>query len=509
MHHAHTSTCVVLGIEGRLVLVEADIGVGLPRTLVVGLPDTAVSEARERVKAAARNSGFSWPDTAVTINLSPANLHKTGSALDLAVALAVLAADDVMPTHAAAGIVVLGELGLDGTVRQVRGVLPAALAARAAGVQALMVPLANAAEAALVPDLHVWPVTSLRHAVEVLRGVADPIAPEQWPQAHVAPASNSPDLADVRGQAVARRALEVAAAGGHHLAMIGPPGVGKSMLAERLPGLLPDLDDDAALEVTAVHSVAAPPGSVSGYVRRPPFQAPHHTASPVAVVGGGGGVPRIGLISLAHRGVLFMDEAPEFERRVLDALRQPLESGVVVVSRAGFTIELPARFQLVLAANPCPCGPPPGRTCSCAPGARRRYFTRLSGPLLDRIDVRLVLDPPTAADLAFDASTAESSAVVAERVAVARDRARKRLAHTYCQCNAELPGPLLRRQFPLGDAARPLEAAMRAGVLTARGADRVARLAWTAADLAGRDRPNADDVTGAVIFRDAGGRWAA
>jgi magnesium chelatase family protein len=281
------------------------------------------------------------------------------------------------------------------------------------------------------------------------------------------------------------------------------------MLAERLPGLLPDLDEDAALEVTAIHSVAGPAGGVNAFLRRPPFQAPHHTASAIAVVGGGGGVPRVGLISLAHRGVLFLDEAPEFERRVLDALRQPLETGIVTVSRAGFNVQLPARFQLIAAANPCPCGPQPGRHCTCTPAVRRRYFARLSGPLLDRLDVRLVLDPPSAADLAFDSVQAESTAVVAERVRSARDRSRRRLSGTPWSCNSDVPGPALRTRFPLGDAARPLEAALRQGVITARGADRVARMAWTSADLAGRDQPTVDDVATAVVYRDAAGRWAA
>ena len=510
MHHAQTRSCVVVGIEGRLVVVEADIGLGLPKTLVVGLPDTAVNEARERVKAAARNSGFSWPDTSVTINLSPANLHKTGSSLDLSVAIAVLAADGAIPAEAAARVVILGELGLDGSVRHVRGALPAALAARRNGAEALIVPAANAAEAALVPGLTVLPVLSLRHTVETLRGEAEPVSLDECGPAQATTSAAVPDLADVRGQTLARRALEVAAAGGHHVAMVGPPGVGKSMLAERLPGLLPDLDEDAALEVTAIHSVAGPAGGVNAFLRRPPFQAPHHTASAIAVVGGGGGgVPRVGLISLAHRGVLFLDEAPEFERRVLDALRQPLETGIVTVSRAGFNVQLPARFQLIAAANPCPCGPQPGRHCTCTPAVRRRYFARLSGPLLDRLDVRLVLDPPSAADLAFDNVQSESTAVVAERVSLARDRSRRRLGGTPWSCNSDIPGPALRTRFPLGDAARPLESALRQGVITARGADRVARMAWTSADLAGRDHPTIDDVATAVVFRDAAGRWAA
>lgn len=506
MHHAQTRSVVVVGIEGRLVVVEADIGVGLPRTLVVGLPDTAVNESRERVKAAARNSGFSWPDTAVTVNLSPANLHKSGSSLDLSVAIAVLAADDVLPASAIAGVVILGELGLDGSVRQVRGVLPAALAAAHAGATALVVPVQNAAEAALVPGLTVLPVTSLRHAVETLRGEGEPVAiPDSTP---AQTSMTFPDLADVRGQVLARRALELAAAGGHHMAMVGPPGVGKSMLAERLPGILPDLDDAAAVEVTAVQSVAGPLTTLGGLQRRPPFQAPHHTASAVAVIGGGAGIPKVGLVSLAHRGVLFLDEAPEFERRVLDALRQPLETGVVTVSRAGFSIQLPARFQLIAAANPCPCGPQPGKQCTCSPASRRRYFARLSGPLLDRIDVRLVLDPPTLVELK-STSEAEASRVVQERVLAARDRAQHRLAGTPFTCNAQVPGPVLRKRYPLGDAAAPLDAALRQGLMTARGADRIARMAWTCADLAGRDHPSVDDVANAVVFRDAAGRWAA
>jgi len=322
-----------------------------------------------------------------------------------------------------------------------------------------------------------------------------------------------PDLGDVRGQHAARAALELAAAGGHHLAMTGTPGVGKTMLAERLPGLLPPLDEQAALEVTAIHSVA---GRLDGgrLITVPPFEAPHHTATHAAMVGGGSGVPRIGLVSLAHRGVLFLDEAPEFDSSALDALRQPLESGEMVVSRSAFSVRFPARFHLVLAMNPCPCGRGGTATgapsCSCTPVQRRRYLTRISGPLLDRVDLRVTLVAPTLADLEFGASTAESTGVVAARVLEARERAARRYVGTPWRVNADVPGPVVRRRFGLDAEARaPLDLALSRGMVSARGADRVVRVAWTVADLAGRDRPTRADVAAALLHRDAGPSWAA
>ena len=397
---ARTHGVVVLGVEGHVVDVEVHIAPGLVGTTIVGLPDTAVGESRDRAKAAVQNSGCRWPDMKVTVGLSPAALHKRGPMLDLAIALAVLAADGQIPAEELRTLVCIGELALDGRLRPMAGVVVAALGASRGGHERLVVPRANVAEAQLVPGVQVLGVSCLAEVVAHLRGEQwqEPADAEADSAARVAAANPGllspdaviPDLADVRGQAAARHALEVAAAGGHHMAFLGPPGVGKTMLAERLAGLLPALDQQAALEVTAIHSVAGRLPANSGVITRPPFEAPHHTATFVAMVGGGGAVPRVGLASLAHLGVLFLDEAPEFAGRVLDALRQPLESGRVHIARAGYSLSFPARFQLIMAANPCPCGHAAnGAACRCTPAARSRYVQRLSGPLLDRVDIRI------------------------------------------------------------------------------------------------------------------------
>ena len=520
---ARTRTVVLVGVEGHVVEVEADITPGLPATVIVGLPDAAVGESRDRVRAAVLNSALPWPKTRITVGLSPASLPKRGSSLDLAIAAGVLAAEGVVPLESLEGVALVGELALDGRVRPVPGVLVAAIAARRAGASTLVVPDAHADEAALVPGLHVVAVTCLRELVAVLRDEdREPFVLAAAPGCRPASPETDqpvvvPDLRDVRGQATARHALEVAAAGGHHLALLGSPGVGKTMLAERLPGLLPDLQEQEALEVTAVHSVAGRLGSHGRLVVRPPYAAPHHTTTLVAMVGGGSGsVARVGLVSVAHRGVLMLDEAPEFDAGVLDALRQPMESGEVTVSRAGFAVTLPARFQLVLAANPCPCGrgmDPLGRghePCTCTPHQKRRYLGRISGPLLDRVDLRLVLERPTAADLAFGEAHAEASCVVADRVAQARLRAAARLAGTPWRTNGEVPGPELRRRFPPGPGTEPVLDRLVAGPSeSARGVDRVVRLAWTIADLAGHDRPGPDDLLQALGLRSSEGRWAA
>ncbi|MEZ5116267.1 MAG: YifB family Mg chelatase-like AAA ATPase [Candidatus Nanopelagicales bacterium] len=529
MKLARTTGVVVLGVEGHLVEIEAHVGQGLPGMTIVGLPDTAVGEARDRARTAVLSSGAEWPGTRITVGLSPAALHKRGSGLDLGIAVAVLAATGQVPAAAAERCVMVGELGLDGRVRPVRGAVVAAVAAHRAGRDRLVVPAGNLAEAGLVPGVEVVGVRTLRHLCAVLRGEAvgaalgesdDGPGPDRGGAADPGRGDDpeladgrGPDLADVRGQGAARRALEIAAAGGHHLSLAGPPGVGKTLLAERLPGLLPDLDDAAALEVTALRSVAGRLDPGAGLVRRPPFEAPHHTASPVALIGGGSGSAiRAGLVSLAHRGVLFLDEAPEFDRAVLEALRQPLESGTITVARSGHVVRFPARFQLVLAANPCPCGARSerGDDCSCTAMARRRYAAKLSGPLLDRIDLRVVVRRPGPVDLDADRQP-EGSAAVRDRVCAARERAVRRLVGTPWRTNAEVPARALRTRWtPEPTAHRVLERALARGTLSLRGADRALRVAWTLADLAGRGRPGPDDVATALGLRgpDASGAAA-
>jgi magnesium chelatase family protein len=500
-----TSAVALVGLSGHVIDVEAHLASSVPAFTLVGLPDTSLSEARERVRAAVASSGVAWPQRRITVNLSPAGLPKAGPGFDLAVAVATLAAAGVCDAGAAAGAVHLGELGLDGSLRRIRGILPAVAAAVASGRPRVVVPEGDAAEARLVPGAEVRPARSL---AEVLRlygaDVEEQPLPERPEPSPPPPLTGpTPDLTDVLGQEQARWALDVAAAGGHHLLMVGPPGAGKTMLAARLPSILPDLDETAAVEVTAVHSVAGTFRPDAGLLRRPPFEDPHHTATPAAVVGGGSGLPRPGAASRAHRGVLFLDEAPEFSPRVLQTLRQPLEQGELVIHRAAGSARYPARFQLVLAANPCPCGLSVGKGlgCSCTSLERRRYFARLSGPLLDRVDVQMEVLPVTRA-ARRGTGLPESSAVVAARVARARQAARERWSGTGWSSNAEVPGSWLRRSGVPGTAT--LDRALDRGVLTLRGMDRVLRVAWTLADLAGMDRPGADEVGQALVLRTRG-----
>ncbi len=498
---ARTLAVQLDGLDGHLVSVEADLANGLPGTTVIGMGDTAVQQSRDRVKAAVVNSGHTWPDRRITLALSPASLRKHGSGFDLAIAVAVLAAAEAVDLRRGADTVWIGELGLDGQVRAVRGVLPALFAARRAGVRDAVVPLGNVAEAALVHGMDVLGAATLREVVAHLAGGATLTGPG----VRVVPDPPLlPDMADVLGQPEGRAALELAAAGGHHLAMTGPPGAGKTMLAARLPGLLPPLTGDQALEVTAVHSVAGELAPGMPLVSTPPFVDPHHTASSAAIIGGGSGVVRPGSISLAHRGVLFLDEAPEFRPTVLDALRQPLESGEVLIARAAGAVRYPARFQLVLAANPCPCAAARDLDCRCEVGLRRRYLGRLSGPLMDRVDIRI--DLPALDPVALGAGgTGEPSAAIASRVLAARDRAAHRWRDTPWRYNAEVPGAVLRRRWrPTGEPCRLLERAVRAGLLTGRGYDRVLRLSLTAADLAARDEPTLPDVATALGMRTNG-----
>ncbi|MEV1287326.1 YifB family Mg chelatase-like AAA ATPase [Micromonospora sp. NPDC049679] len=501
MSYAKVLCVGLVGVTGHVVEVEADLSAGLPAVVLSGLPDTALSEARDRVRAAIVNSGQSWPNRRITVNLLPATLPKFGSAFDLAIAAALLGSAGELPLAPLEQVVILGELGLDGTVRPIRGVLPMVAAAARAGITRVVVPLHNAREAAVVPGVRVRAVDTLHRLVAFVREGGRLLdAPPQDPPAE----TEGPDLADVAGQGLGRRALEVAAAGAHHVALLGPPGAGKTMLAERLPSILPELDDEVSLEVTALHSVAGalPPGG--RLLRRPPFQAPHHSATVASLVGGGSGLARPGAVSLAHRGVLFLDEAPEFSVRALEGLRQPLENGRVLLTRTQGATEYPAQLQLVLAANPCPCAKPAGDTyCECSPLARRRYLGRLSGPLLDRIDVQVTLTPLRAAELMAAGAPAEPSAVVAARVAAARATAAARWAARGWQVNALVPGPELRRppwQLRAADT-RALRGRLDSGALSARGFDRILRMAWTIADLDGRDRPDGSDVDEAVQLR--------
>src|SRR5450756_1240332 len=508
MSLARTYSVALGGVTRYLIEVEADIANGLPATILVGLPDTALREARDRIRAAIVNSGENWPQAKITVGLSPAALPKRGSGFDLAIAVAILAAGDAVPVTSPMGKMFLAELGLDGRLRPVPGVLPAvaALVAAAPGVDTVVVAAQNVAEAALVPGIQVIGASSLAEVVMWLRGGPPPTLPAspEPPQGPVPVVAMTKklDLAEVLGQAEARMAVEICAAGGHNLSLLGPPGAGKTMLAERLPTILPRLESAAALEVTSIHSVAGILAPEAGLVTVPPFCAPHHTASKSAIVGGGSGLIRPGAVSLAHRGVLFLDEAPEFHRDVLDALRQPLESGEVVIARAAATATFPARFTLVLAANPCPCArlsSPGGAGCRCSPAARRRYLGRLSGPLMDRVDVKVTLQPVNRRDMLYDRKFAEASAVVAERVAAARQRSKARLAGTAWRLNAEVPGAALRRSFPpQAGALKSLDRAMELGQASARGADKIVRVAWSLADLAAKDRPGPDEINLAI-----------
>ncbi len=521
---ARTHSIALVGVEGHPVEIETDIENGLPGLLLVGLPDTALREARDRIRAAIVNSREQWPQRRITVGLSPASLPKRGSGFDLGIAISILAAAGTVPLAAIEGVTFLGELGLDGRLRPVRGVLPAVAGAAAAGFAKVAVAQASAPEAALVPGLRVLGSPTLAALLAWLRGeqaagaavsieITGGSAPATGAAGQraataglVSPGAAAaggpgPDLADLLGQPAARRAAEICAAGGHHLSLLGPPGAGKTMLAERIPTILPSLDRPAALEVTAIHSVAGTLPAGSPLITEPPFCAPHHTATKAAIVGGGSGVIRPGAASLAHHGCLFLDEAPEFGRDVLDALRQPLESGEVVVARSGVTARFPARFTLVLAANPCPCakGNQPQAACTCTPAARRRYLARLSGPLLDRVDVKVEFLPVSRAELLSDRGFAETSSAVLARVEAARGRAAARLRGTAWRQNADIPGSELRRAFvPAPGALVPLERAMDLGEISARGVDRVIRVAWTLADLAGVARPTASETSYAL-----------
>jgi magnesium chelatase family protein len=501
--------CVALeGLVGTLVEVEAHLSTGLPAFMLGGLPDTACAQAPNRVKAAAASIGRSLAQQRVTVNLSPASIPKSGSGFDVPIMVAVLVALGQIPGDAVREVVHLGELGLDGSVRPVRGVLPAVLAAARAGCTDVVVPWANAAEASLVPRIRVHAV---RHVTDLIAGYAaagpggllDVAVP---PDGRAAPRHPGPDLADVAGQEEPRTALGLAAAGGHHLFMLGPPGSGKTMLAERLVSILPRLTREQSIDVLAVRSLLGVSADEVQLEGSAPFVAPHHSATQAAIIGGGSGALRPGAVSQAHHGVLFLDEAPEFKVGALQALRQPLESGEVVVARARAAVRFPARFQLVMAANPCPCGMGFGRgnECHCSAMAKRAYLGRLSGPLLDRVDLQVWVPAVTRASLVGEPG--ESSAAVAARVASARGAQAERWSGCAWTLNSQVPGARLRRgrwRLPPTTTA-DLDRALDRGALTLRGYDRVLRLAWSIADLDGRTVPARGDLGTALSFRSQG-----
>lgn len=507
---ARVQSVAVVGLDPHPVDVEVDVSSGLPHFVIAGLPDTALEEAKNRVRSALTNSGLGFPMCRIVANLSPATLRKAGSMFDLAIAVGLLIAQGVVSEQAVRDVVLLGELSLDGRLRHSAGILPAVLGARDGGAVRVMVPQANAAEAALVHGVEILGVTSIGQAASCLG--ARVAVPEVEPIVNVDAGSGevrseSPaDLADVVGQPEAVRALVLAAAGRHHMLAIGPPGAGKSLLMARLPGILPDLTEAEALTVTAIHSLAGTQ-RITSLMRRPPLEAPHHSATLVALVGGGSGVVRPGAVSRASHGVLFLDEATEFPRAVLDSLRQCLETGEVTIHRAAQTARFPARFQLMLAANPCPCGLDGvvGGDCRCAASVRRRYLSRLSGPMLDRVDIQLRI--PRVAPAALLEEPAPGS-LTTERarhlVEEARAAAAERLHGTMWRVNADVPGSFLRGRLRVpGRIRASLDHALERGLITMRGYDRCLRVAWTAADLAGRPVPAREDIAEALYMRRA------
>lgn len=507
MSVARTLSMALNGLDGTVVDVEVQQTQGLPGMKIVGLAGTATLQAQDRVRAACHHAGHpKISQSKFIINLTPGWLPKSGSGFDLPVAVAVLDAHGVLRSGPRSRTLHIGELSLDGAILPVPGVLPSLLAAREAGITRAVIPATNAAEGRLVPDLEVIEAEHLADVIALYGGAFTRTRSDRTDHAAPVPrTAEAPvgDFADVHGQEQAKLAAEVAAAGGHHLSLIGPPGAGKTMIASRLPGILPPLATADALDLSAVLSLTGEFDAAAGLRRTPPFISPHHTASTASVIGGGSGIARPGAVSLAHGGVLFLDEAPEFQRTAMEALREPLESGVVRLHRSRGAITYPARFQLVIAANPCQCGQAWGKggACTCSPMAKRRYLTRISGPIADRIDMRIDV-PPVRAIAADTAPPAEPSAVIAQRVRAARERQAARLAGTGYHLNAQLPSSTLSRLMPLPAAEEALlRRLVDRGALTMRGRARVHRLAWTLADLADRNQPTDADVGHALQLR--------
>jgi len=505
--YARTNTVCMVGATAMAVTVEASVfkssAKGTDTVRMSGLPDSVVNQAQTRVRSAMANSALRFPDRSISVNFGPASVPTTGSAADLALAVTIMCADDTLPNERLNDAVLLAELGLDGRLRAVPGALPALIEARRCGMRTAIVSPENAAEAALVEGLSVLAPPDLATLVAWLFGqtTLDPVT-----RAAPGPSAPLPDLADVWGQASARRALEITAAGGHHMLMVGPPGAGKTMLAERLPSILPPLTDAEAVEVTSLHSLRGRfTGGAADLLHHPPFEAPHHSITVQALVGGGHGYIGPGSLALAHRGVLFIDEAPEWRRPVLDALRQPLESGEVHIRRANTSVSYPAKVILVLAANPCPCAPNKPHECVCKPLVKRGYLQRISRPLMDRIDLRVDLPAVRASAILAEVAEAEPSEQVAKRVARAREAAVARWAEAgECwRLNSDVPGPALRSpRWRLPSAVRgSVDALLVKDRITARGYDRVLKLAWTIADLREHDIPTAEDVTTASELR--------